>query len=184
MSKIDDEQSQRLHVELVSKASDPLLQALYQRLDRNGKGPANIHRTLANSPHIFSRFIDYAHGLRSDADIAPADRELIILRVLERARGEYELSHHRIMAREVGLSDAMIRAVALPDYKGEGVFDDHQVLLLRFADDYVDGRGLTPEITDQLRHTFTDRQLIDIGLTMALYFGLAHLSSVIDIPLD
>jgi alkylhydroperoxidase family enzyme len=168
-------------VDLVEHSGNAKVAALFANM-RGGLGPANIHRVLANTPEIFPAFIAYAHALRSQSAIEPTERELMILRVLERGGGHYELHHHRSMARQEGLADAAIEAVA--DWETSNVFSDRQRLLLRFADGFYDNEGLEAQTAQGMRALFENQALVEIALTLALYIGLTRLTNALRVPID
>ncbi len=170
-----------IDISLVDHSDSAEVQALFANM-RGGLGPANIHRALANSPDIFPAFIAYAHALRTKCAIDPAERELMILRVLERGDGHYELHHHRGMARQEGLTDAAIAAVV--DWETANIFSDRQRLLLRFADRFYDNGGLDAQTAQDIRALFDDRTLVALALTLALYIGLTRLTNTLHVPID
>ncbi|MFD0847096.1 carboxymuconolactone decarboxylase family protein [Sphingosinicella xenopeptidilytica] len=170
-----------INVNLVDRSDNAEVAALFANM-RGGLGPANIHRVLANTPDIFPAFIAYAHALRARCAIEPTERELMILRVLERGGGHYELHHHRGMARQEGLANAAIEAVA--NWETASVFSDRQRLLLRFADRFYDNEGLDAQTAQDMRALFDDRTLVEIALTLALYIGLTRLTNTLHVPID
>ncbi|QIB65629.1 carboxymuconolactone decarboxylase family protein [Kineobactrum salinum] len=173
----------RLSLELVQEPGDDLLRNMFKRLDRGGRGPANIHRLLAASPAIFETFINYAHALRHQTDLEPQDRELLIVRLLSRLDARYELAHHYQMAVDAGLADAVLATVT----QGQidiAILNKRQKMLVAFADRFITGDGLDEKTAAYMRAIYTDRQLLEIGLTLALYLGLAHLTHTIDVPFE
>jgi alkylhydroperoxidase family enzyme len=146
-------------------------------------GLVNIHRTIANSPSVFSRFIGFAHALRNDTQIDPAERELAILCVLERHEGVYELVAHRRLAARAGLSEAQITNVRRPD--AADVYSDRQRAILRFAEHFAaDPRERDALPASGIESHLDNRQRIELGLTLALYLGLSHFTGVLDVPHD
>ncbi len=175
--------SHPIPVQRVNQPNHPEVEATFDRLAKSTVGLVNIHRTIANSPVVFSRFIGFAHGLRNETDLDPAERELAILCVLERHQGEYELGHHRHMALSLGLSKEQVTMVRDPDACSE--YSDRQRAILLFAENFAANPEDQGSFTDTNITQFLDnRQVIELALTKALYIGLAHFTRAIDVPED
>jgi len=115
------------------------------------------------------------------------DTELVILRVGHLRSSEYELQHHRRMAREEGL-DAGIQAAifAWPDplLEAAGKLSARQRALLQATDEFVKDRTVTAATWQQLAGHLNRRKLIEFCLLASYYDGLAATISALDIPLD
>jgi alkylhydroperoxidase family enzyme len=166
---------------------DPALATIvadtFARVARGVVGVINIHRTLARSPDMFAGFIALAHALRNTTELPAPERELAILRVLERHQGEYEIGHHRRLGRTLGLGEAQLEGTAAREID-PSLYDERQLAALRFADAFSEKQGVDPELTKTLERLFGERQIVELSLTLALYVGLAHLTHAIDVPVD
>jgi AhpD family alkylhydroperoxidase len=116
-----------------------------------------------------------------------ADTELVILRVAHLRSCEYELQHHRRLARKQGL-DASRQATIFgwPDVPegSRSQLTDRQQALLNATDEFVKDRTLTSGTWQQLAAHLKRRQLIEFCLLASQYDGLAATISALDIPLD
>jgi 4-carboxymuconolactone decarboxylase len=173
----------KLPIALVEQPTDSRVLDTFARLQANGGRPVNIHRTVAQSPAIFEKFVAFAWCLRLESDLKPAERELAIVRVLELGRGEYELRHHRRMAAAAGLSRDQIAALS-PKVVNLTLFDDREAAILRMVDAFCSGGGVDDATQRDIKAMFSDRQIVELGLTLALYFGLAHFTNMLAVPLD
>jgi 4-carboxymuconolactone decarboxylase len=174
---------QRVAIDLVRDSDHPDARATFEKLAGGSVGVVNIHRTIANSPTVFSRFIGFAHALRFETELDPAERELAILRVLERCDGHYEIVHHRRMGAAAGLSEAELAHVGDPGAP-HAIYTERQRAILDFADRFAAGAGVEPEAGAALSRHLDSRQRVELGLTLALYLGLAHFTNSIDVPVD
>jgi AhpD family alkylhydroperoxidase len=116
-----------------------------------------------------------------------ADSELVILRVAHLRACEYELQHHRRMARNQGLDVQKQAAIfAWPDTdKGvAGTLSARQFALLAATDELINDRTITASTWQQLAGHLDRRQLIEFCLLATQYDGLAATMSALDIPLD
>ena len=115
------------------------------------------------------------------------DTELVILRVAHLRACEYELQHHRRMARKQGL-DAQLQATifAWPDAPegGASQLSTRQQALLTATDEFVKDRTITGPTWQRLADHLDRRQLIEFCLLTSQYDGLAATMSALDIPLD
>jgi alkylhydroperoxidase family enzyme len=115
------------------------------------------------------------------------DTELVILRVAHLRSSEYELQHHRRMARNEGLDASMQAAIfAWPDAPAEagGKLSTRQQALLQATDELVKDRTIAADAWQQLAGHLNRRQLIEFCLLATNYDGLAATISALDIPLD
>ncbi len=117
------------------------------------------------------------------------DTELVILRVGHLRACEYELQHHRRMARKAGLdADTQAAISAWPDaadaQKGSGALTDRQQTLLKATDEFVKDRTISAATWQQLASHLDRRQLIEFCLLAGQYDGLAATISALEIPLD
>ena len=115
------------------------------------------------------------------------DTELVILRVAHLRACEYELQHHRRMARKAGLDATMQATIfAWPDMtEGSGPrLSDRQRTLLKATDEFVKDRTISGATWQQLATHLDRRRLIEFCLLASQYDGLAATISALGIPLD
>ena len=174
----------RIPVELVYESSDPNVLATFEKLGTKSVGIVNIHRTFANSPVVFARFIAFAHALRFETILDPAERELAICCVLARHEGDYELKQHRKLAKQAGLSDEQIENIGTASRRTD-LYSDRQRAILRFSERTaatVAERSAMPE--SDIETYLNNRERVELALTLALYIGLAYFTGVLDVPYD
>lgn len=116
------------------------------------------------------------------------DTELVILRVGHLRACEYELQHHRRLARAAGLdADVQAAIFAWPERPDAGAADqlsERQQALLAATDEFVKDRTVTDATWRQLATHLDRRQLIEFCLLASQYDGLAATMSALEIPLD
>ena len=113
------------------------------------------------------------------------DTELVILRVAHVRSCEYELQHHRRMARRAGLdADMQATIFAWPDAPNGSPLTDRQQALLAATDEFVKDRTIGDATWQRLATHLDRRQLIEFCLLASQYDGLAATMSALDIPLD
>ena len=142
----------------------------------------HLFTTLGQRQLLFWAWAFY--GARLLRGRLPAvDTELVILRVAHLRACEYELQHHRPMARRRGLNAQTQQAIFdWPDSSDS--LTDRQRALLRATDEFVEERTVTDDTWQQLAGHLDRRQLIEFCLLASQYDGLAATMSALDIPLD
>jgi AhpD family alkylhydroperoxidase len=117
--------------------------------------------------------------------LSRVDTELVILRVAHLRSCEYELQHHRRIARRAGLDEGIQAAIfAWPDVPKGDALSARQRALLAAADEFVKDRTVTSATWQQLAGHLDRRQLIEFCMLASQYDGLAATISTLDIPLD
>ncbi|MGH3521470.1 MAG: carboxymuconolactone decarboxylase family protein [Mycobacterium sp.] len=142
----------------------------------------HLFTALGQHKRLFLAFMPYSGALLRGR-LPRADTELVILRVAHLRACEYELQHHRPMARRRGLDTQTQDAIfGWPDASDR--LTDRQRALLRATDDFVNNRSISAEVWQQLSDHLDRRQLIEFCMLAGQYDGLAATMSALDIPLD
>jgi len=146
----------------------------------------HLFTTLGQRQALFWAWSIYA-GRLLRGRLPRVDTELVILRVAHLRSSEYELQHHRGMARDEGL-DANMQAAIFdwPDVPAQaaGTLSSRQQALLQATDELVEDRTITADTWQRLAGHLNRRQLIEFCLLATNYDGLAATISALDIPLD
>jgi alkylhydroperoxidase family enzyme len=146
----------------------------------------HLFTTLGHRQFLFWAWSIYTARLLSGR-LPRADTELVILRVAHLRSSEYELQHHRRMARQQGL-DAHTQAAifAWPDSPeaAERRLSARQQALLQATDEFVRDRTVTAATWQQLGGHLNRAKLVEFCLLASHYDGLAATISALDIPLD
>jgi 4-carboxymuconolactone decarboxylase len=133
--------------------------------------PLNIFATIAHHPKALKRWLVFATHVLSKSTLSARDRELLILRTGRRCDSDYEWGQHVLIARECGITDAEIAAVAAgPDDPSWGT---HDAALLRAADELHDNACLGDATWLTLTETYSTQQMIDVLFTVGNYHTVA-----------
>ena len=90
---------------------DPDAQALFKELRARGTAPLNLHRVYGNAPKLARTSLAAAQALRYDAVVSRSDKELIILRATQLARGDYPFGQHVRLAISCGITAEQIESL-------------------------------------------------------------------------
>lgn len=147
-----------------------------------GTTPPNLFLVLGRHRKLFRGWLRFAGRLMPGGTLPRADTELVILRVAQLRRCDYELAQHRRLARRAGLTDVEIeRAFAGPDADG---WTDRQRTLLRAVDELHRERDLSDATWSDLRRHLDDRGSIELVLLAGHYEMLATAITALRVPPD
>ena len=157
---------------------------VFAKLGARTVGAPEMHlfTTLGQRRLLFWAWLIYG-GRLLRGRLPRIDTELVILRVAHLRACEYELQHHRGMARRSGL-DAQQQAAIFGWPEASERLTDRQRALLSATDELVNRRSISAEVWQQLASHLDRRQLIEFCLLTSQYDGLAATITALDIPLD
>lgn len=142
----------------------------------------HLFATLGQHKRLFWAWLPYSGALLRGR-LPRIDTELVILRVAHVRACEYELQHHRRMARRRGLDDATQQMIfSWPD--DADALTSRQRALLTATDELLTERSIGDEAWQQLSAHLDRRQLIEFCMLASQYDGLAATMSALRIPLD
>ncbi|MCV6975034.1 carboxymuconolactone decarboxylase family protein [Mycobacterium bourgelatii] len=148
----------------------------------------HLFTTLGYRQSLFWAWLLYGARLLRGR-LPKIDTELVILRVGHLRSCEYELQHHRKMARKAGL-DAQTQAAIFawpgaPDTDGpRKVLSARQQALLTATDELIKDRSITPDTWQQLATHLNRPRLIEFCMLATHYDSLAATITALQIPLD
>jgi AhpD family alkylhydroperoxidase len=126
---------------------------------------------FARHPQIAGPWLAFGGTLLEHGTLDPRDRELLILRVAARTRCSYEWAQHVGLAEAAGLTPGRIAAVA--DGPQSETWSDREGVLLRAADQLLDGHVIDDETWGRLAARFDGRQLLELTFVVGSYACLA-----------
>src|SRR3954464_5705010 len=98
--------------------------ALKKRLEELWGTPPNLYKALGNHPKLAAAWTEFSRTLRHDTRTSRALREIVILRGAQLMSSEYEWAQHLKMARNCGVSEGQIAALA--DWKHSQAFNEKE----------------------------------------------------------
>lgn len=167
----------------VSRIPYPDIASLPEKMQRMIAGtPLNVVRMGAHaSPPLFEAQGALGYAIAQPEVLEPNLREVTILVVAFLSGSEYELHQHRPLALAAGLSEADVAALGQGDY---AALDARLGAVAEFAAATV--RDLSPSnaVLAEARRHVSDRELVNIVLTVGCYMSLARLIAVTGLELD
>ena len=142
----------------------------------------NIFRTLGRIPEAYQRFMPWGGYILSELnDLDPRDRELVILRTAFNWQSGYEWAQHERIGRSCGLSGMEIEGIKT----GPGA--DHwppRDRLLLTATDELTSDGFVSQATWAALSEFSEKQRMDLVLTVGQYTQVAMMLNSFGVQLD
>ncbi|MCV7384921.1 carboxymuconolactone decarboxylase family protein [Mycolicibacter longobardus] len=146
---------------------------------------AHLFTTLGQHKRLMWSWLPFGGVLMRGGKFSTRDTELVILRVGHLRDSQYELQHHRRMARAAGLDDATQALI----FEGPGgpnfeKLSDRQRVLLTAVDELVETRTLSDATWAALAEHLDRPRLIEFVMLTSQYDALAATLSALRVPLD
>lgn len=168
-------------VPYVSRPADPITEEVFELFDQEGRAPIALYQALANSPKLLRAYSTLAKGLRYEADTPRELREIVILRIGQLTKSEYEWAHHRKMAAAAGVPEEKVRE--LERWRKSELFDARERAALRCAEEVHDA-ALSDEAFRELSGVFTNAEAVEIVLLVAFYETVARVIQALGLEVE
>lgn len=155
--------------------------ALKKRLDELWGTPPNLYRALANHPRLVAAWTEFSKMLRYDTRTPRALRELVILRGAQLMRSEYEWAQHLAMARNSGVRESQVAALA--QWRTSGEFDARERAALALAEAVAEGR-VSDDVHAEAKRHFDDHDYVELAAVAAFYAMVGRMLDAMGVPLD
>lgn len=147
-----------------------------------------LYRTVARNESLFIDMIDMRligpTGLLDRKTIAPATREMLILRTCVAAGNEYEFQLHvGTISERMGLNKAQIADLRNTKVS-EDLWPDRDRALIALIDGLVDRIEVSQSVFDQARRHFSEAELVELTLLVGLYTSVAMVVALARPELD
>jgi alkylhydroperoxidase family enzyme len=133
-------------------------------LVREAGAELGVYTTLVRHTDLFADFLPFGRRLLRFTSLEPREREVLILRTAWRCRAAYEWSHHEVIGRHAGLTDADLAELTAAEPAG---------LLPRAADELVRDHMLSDATWAELTAAYTVPQVIEVCMLVGEYAMLA-----------
>ncbi|GAB3163348.1 carboxymuconolactone decarboxylase family protein [Myceligenerans halotolerans] len=154
-------------------------------LARFAEGDAllNVLKILLRSPRIAEAVgnlgaVQFAHSSLPDVD-----RELAILAAGTCYVSAYETAQHEPISRAVGVTDEQRAALAGGRWDSTA-FSTAQATMIRFVVATAEGSTVPPELLGEVRHHYTDQQVVELVVQTGYYFLIGRITTVLDLEID
>ncbi len=169
------------HVPYVDKvnAADEI-RPVYEAIEGKGGTVPNFLKTLAHNPAMFQGFLALDGALKT-VELDPKLRELAYLKASQVNGCDYCRHYHARLGRKAGLTDAQVSGIDLSEPGAD--YDELQWDVLRFADQVTRRAQADAELIDRLKQHLSDRQLVELTITVALANFTNRINNTLNIDL-
>jgi len=146
-------------------------------------GPVlNIFRTLARAPKALSRFNAWGgYVLSRRNDLAPREREIVILRIGYLCKSGYEWTQHTRIGLQAGLTEDEIARIKAGAGAGWSAAD---AALIKACDELNADHFVTDATWAELAAHFTPKQCMDVVFTAGQYTQVSMFLNTFGVQLD
>ena len=159
-----------------SKSSERTREILAKNRD------ANIFRMMAHSPSYFEQYCRLGGAIRHRGELDPIIRELAITRTGILCEAPYEITAHKRIGRNVGVTDEQNEA--LHDWEAAACFDDTQRAALAFTDEIVRLRRPSDATFKAIAGKLTPPALVELQLAVGFYIMTSKFLETFDIDMQ
>jgi len=128
--------------------------------------PLNVFRMVAGAPRAVRPFMELGGAVLSTA-LDPQRREIAVLRVAHASGAAYEWAQHEQLARNVGVGEAEIAAIATEEPVVS--LDEERNLICRVADEVTRQVRLSDEALELILERYGAREAAELILLVSYY---------------
>jgi 4-carboxymuconolactone decarboxylase len=161
---------------------DPELRAWFEKMQSRGSEMLNIYRVLAHSPDLCQTYMRFVNRVLTRMKLDAKLRELVILRVAQLTRSTYEYGQHLEIARSAGVSEEQIKGIGR--WKGSKHFSAREKAVLQYTDELTRNIRPQPASFRKLKAFLSERELVELTLTVGNYGGLARFLEALQVELE
>jgi AhpD family alkylhydroperoxidase len=144
---------------------EKLLEAIRAR--RKGGHLRPTDRIVLHSEPLARGWNALFTALTTQTEIDTLTRELVLLRVAQLLGGEYELQVHLAVARDAGMAEAKIQAIA--GWRASDLFDARERAILGYAEEMTTQIRVSQATYEEVRQFTTERQLVELSALVGAY---------------
>ena len=152
-----------------------------KRLEELWPSIPNLYRSLANHPALVAAWTEFANAIRHDSRTPRALRELMILRVAQLVRSEYEWAAHLPMARKAGVAEGQIQG--LSSWKTSSAFNPKEKAALALAE-AIAVNNVPDAVAAEVAKHFGHAEYVELSLTAAFYCMVSRMLDSMRVQLD
>lgn len=146
--------------------------------------PLNAFRMLSHAEALTGPAIDLGLALLGSTALTPQLREMVILAVAARTGCHYEILQHTPIALDAGVTPVQLATLTALRPCHPPQFTDAEAAALSAAAELTTNRTLAPPALSALQRHYTNREIVELTVTVGYYAMLAGLMNGLDVDLD
>jgi len=136
---------------------------------------------VVRSPSLYKAFVPLIEKVVARTCLPARDRQVLCLRTLTLGNDVYEVTHHELISRSAGLSDAEIAAMRAGTGDALTGFDK---VLIEAAEQLVREQYIDDETWQALADRYSQEQLMEVVVLVGTYLTMAMVTRNYGIPLE
>ena len=144
-------------------------------------GVRGSYGILLHSPDLAARVADTGAYVRFDFDMPNALKEVVIITTAREINSQYEFTAHARLAREAGVSEDTIRAIA-QGTAPKGLAADES-LLVRYTIELLRDRKISDATFNAVKSKYGDRGVVDVTALIGHYLLVGQILAAFDVEL-
>jgi 4-carboxymuconolactone decarboxylase len=142
------------------------------------RGPYGV---LLNSPKLAARVADTGAFVRFEFDVPEALKETVIIASAKEMESQYEFSAHARLAREAGVSEETIKAIA--NGSAPAGLSGDEALLVGFVHDLLRNHKVSDATFSAMTARFGERDTLHFTVLVGHYLLVAQVLTAFDVEL-
>ena len=142
------------------------------------RGPYGI---LLHSPDLAARVANTGTYVRFDFDMPNALKEVVIITAAREIKSQYEFTAHVRLARQAGVSEETIRAIA-HGKAPQGLADD-EAMLVRYTLELLRDRKISDATFNAVKDQYGGRGVVDLTTLIGHYLLVGQILAAFEVEL-
>ncbi len=142
------------------------------------RGPYGV---LLHSPDLAARVAHTGTYVRFNFDLPEALKETIIITAAREIRSQYEFAAHARLARQAGVSDATIKAIA--DGTAPAGLSGDEEMLVRYVKELVQNHKISDATFNAVRDKFGTQRTVEITGLIGHYLLVGQILLAFEVEL-
>lgn len=139
----------------------------------------HLYQMLLHSPPVAQGWLAYLTAIRQQSSLAPALRELVIMRVAILNRAPYEADQHAPIALKEGVTQAQLDDLA--QWEGSQRFTPEQRAVLELTDGMTRNVQVPAAAVAGVRRFLADREVVELVATVGAYNMVSRFLEALEI---
>lgn len=144
--------------------------------------PLNIFRMLAGGQGLLRAFLKLGNYLLFKSKLDPILREVAIIRVGVLSKASYEVHQHERIGRDLGMSNALIKAMHTGPT--DPVLSEMQRLVMLYTDDVVKNVRASDGTFKPLSEKLSLQEMQELTMTIGFYMMVSRFLETYDIDIE
>lgn len=149
------------------------------RLER--RGSLNVNRMMAHAPVVMEAYSRMGVAILRKGKLDPVLREMVILRIGQLCKSDYEWYQHVSVARAVGIAPAKLAAI---ESFNTGALDPLERTALQYAEETWRDQHVSDAVFHEVRRLLPIDQVVELSMVCGFYIMTAGFLKTFEIEIE